>query len=67
MNTKSWKTTLCGVIGIFGLLIPQFYPEHTKHGLFLSALAGNLGLLFSRDNNVTSEQLGLEHKNQNKD
>lgn len=54
----SWKTTLCGIISILGSIIVQYYPEHAQHGAALSALATGLGLLFARDNNKTSEQVG---------
>jgi len=54
----SWKTTLCGVLALLGSLIPQFFPEAVKLGQFLSAFAGGLGLIFARDNNKTSEDVG---------
>ena len=58
---KSWKTTLCGVLGIVGAAITQFFPEYPlvfKVGGFMAAIGPALGLLFARDNNVTSEQAG---------
>jgi hypothetical protein len=55
---KSWKTTVCGVLGLLGGLIAQFFPEYSRYGLFLASFGAGLGLLFARDNNVTSEQAG---------
>lgn len=46
---KSWKTTLCGIVGLLGALISQFYPEYARHGAFLAALGAGLGLIFARD------------------
>ena len=56
---KSWKTTLCGAIALIGASVAQFYPEQARHGLFLSAVGTGLGLLFARDNNVSSKALGI--------
>lgn len=61
---KSWKTTLCGVLGIVGGALTQIFhdmPLVMKIGLFLSTIGPAIGLLFARDNNVTSEQAGA-HK-----
>jgi hypothetical protein len=58
---KSWKTTLCGVVAIIGGTLVQFFPEYplaAKIGGALAAAATGIGLLFARDNNVTSEQVG---------
>ena len=60
MNSRSWKTTLCGAIALIGASIAQFYPEQARHGLFLSAVGTGLGLLFARDNNVSSDALGIK-------
>jgi hypothetical protein len=59
---KSWKTTLFGSLTLIGTLGSQFYPQYAHHGAFLAALATGLGLIFSRDNNVSSEQLGIAPK-----
>lgn len=59
---KSWRTNLCGIAALVGPLIAQFYPEHAHHGNFIGAVGAGLGLLFARDNKVTSEQLGLTSK-----
>ena len=61
MKSLSWKTTLCGVLGIVGLGITQVfdgYPLVFKIGAFLAGIAGPLGLLFARDNDKSSEQVG---------
>jgi len=55
---KSWKTTVAGVIALGGTLLAQFFPEFAKLGGFLAAFGSGAGLLFARDNNVTSEQAG---------
>lgn len=59
---KSWKTTLFGSLTLVGTLGGQFYPQFAHHGAFLAALATGLGLIFSRDNNVSSESLGITPK-----
>lgn len=41
-----------------GGLIPAFWPQYTKAGLFMVALGNGLIGLAARDNNVTSEQAG---------
>lgn len=56
----SWKTTLCGVLAIVGGAIVQFFPEYAKLGGFMACIGSGLGLLFARDNNVTSEQAGAD-------
>ncbi len=55
----SWKTTLCGVLGglCIGLSqIPELGPLWVKICALLGATFPNLGLMFARDNKVTSEQ-----------
>jgi len=58
MKQRSWKPQLCGVLSLLGALIPQFYPQYTHHGQFLTALASGLGLMSARQNNRSSEQVG---------
>lgn len=53
---KSWKTTLGGALVMLGAAIGQIYPEHAREGALLAALGTAFGLVFARDNNVTSEQ-----------
>lgn len=55
---NSWKTTLCGVLALIGGGLVQFFPEYAKLGGLLSFIGSGLGLMFARDNNVTSEQAG---------
>lgn len=62
---KSWKTTLAGISGIVGMLAtavsamldgnPATVPQWE---IVIPAVIGMAGLLFARDNNVTSEQAG---------
>jgi hypothetical protein len=66
--TKSWKTTLCGLLtiaasGITLVAIPLLdadpltVPNWTA---FIAALTAGIGLLFARDNGVTSESAGAK-------
>lgn len=57
---RSWKTTTFGAIALIGSTFAQFYPEFERHGLFIAQIGGALGLLFARDNNVSSEALGIK-------
>lgn len=45
---------------MLGTLTPQFFPELSRYGAFLAAFATGLGLIFSRDNNVSSEDVGAK-------
>lgn len=49
---------LCGIASLVGTLIPQFFPEAARYGAFLAALSSGIGLMYARQNNVTSEQAG---------
>lgn len=64
----SWKTTVCGILGIVVAGInfiampmldadPATLPNYTA---FVAALTAGIGLLFARDNNVSSEQAGVK-------
>jgi hypothetical protein len=55
---KSWKTTLGGGLAFLGTAIGQIYPEHSKEGALLAAVGTAFGLIFARDNNVSSESAG---------
>ena len=55
---KSWKTTLGGGLAFLGTAIGQIYPEHAKEGALLAAVGTAFGLIFARDNNVSSEAAG---------
>jgi len=68
--SASWKTTLCGILtiaasGITLVAIPLLdadpltIPNYTA---FIAALTAGIGLLFARDNNVTSAMAGAVTK-----
>jgi hypothetical protein len=62
---KNWKTTVCGIAsGLFaGLaLIGEMPTVWAKVFGVLAPAFASLGLIFSRDYNVTSEQSGLTPK-----
>lgn len=55
----SWKTSLCGVLGALFLglsQIPELSALWIKIFMLLGGLMPSFGLLFARDNKVTSEQ-----------
>ena len=65
---KSWKTTTCGVLGIVAAGItmiaqpildgdPATVPAWAAFG---TMVATAVGLLFARDNDVSSEQAGIK-------
>jgi len=65
---KSWKTTVCGILGVVtaGITLiatplldadPETLPNW---GAFGAAIAAALGLIFARDNDRTSEQAGAK-------
>ena len=57
----SWKTSLCGILGVFltGASKTPGIPDWLGHifGL-MAAAAPSVGLLFARDNDKTSEDVG---------
>jgi hypothetical protein len=55
---NSWKTSLCGVLGLIGICLIKFFPEYAKIGEALLFIAPNVGLVMARDNDKTSEQAG---------
>ena len=63
---KSWKTTACGVLAAVSsainlIAIPLLDADPATNAdwvTFGTILATALGLLFARDNKVTSEQAG---------
>lgn len=59
---KSWKTTVGGLIALLGTTLAATWPEYSKIGTFLASFGAGLGLLFARDNKVTSEQAGAKPK-----
>jgi len=59
MKSLSWKTTVGGLLALIGANLALFWPEHcAKLGGFLAALGSGLGLLFARDNDKSSEDVG---------
>lgn len=63
MKIKSWKTTLAGVAAILtavGMGVDT-YPD-IDWAVTGTAIAAGLGLIFARDNGVTSEQAGAKPK-----
>lgn len=64
---SSWKTT---VAGILTMLVPVFNAVSAlldndpatvpDWGLAIAAITAGIGLLFARDNNVTSEDVGAK-------
>lgn len=68
MKFNSWKTTLGGIVsiltalGMFGKILNDFGNGESVNleqvGVAVAAISGGIGLLFARDNNVTSEEAG---------
>ena len=63
---SSWKTTVCGILSIIAAAAtliaiplldadPLTVPNYTA---FVAALTAGIGLLYARDNGVTSEAAG---------
>lgn len=64
--SASWKTTLCGILGALCVGVSQIHelaPLWAKIFALLGATFPNVGLLFARDNKVTSEQAGASSLN----
>lgn len=58
---KSWKTSVCGILGALCAalaIIGEMPAVWSKVFTALGPFFGSLGLLFARDNGVTSEQAG---------
>jgi hypothetical protein len=53
---KSWKTTLGAALVGLGGAVMVIDPEWVKAGALICAAGTFFGLLFARDNKVTSEQ-----------
>ena len=54
---KSWKTTICGAIALAATcaISADFGPVVTKIAAFLASSAGGIGLLFSKDFNISGK------------
>lgn len=59
MRRHSWKTTLGGALGGFGLALIAIDPAWLKIGLVISALGQFFNGLFARDNNRSSQDAGV--------
>lgn len=61
---KSWKTTLAGVAALLtslGIAIKAFtVGDFATVAASVSGIATGIGLLFARDNNVSSEDAGIK-------
>jgi hypothetical protein len=60
LMNRSWKTTLCGAVALGGGIAAQFFPEYplvVKIGGALAAFGTGMGLMFARDNGVSSEDV----------
>lgn len=63
----SWKTTLAGILTIISAiatpvkaLLDSDPATVADWGLAIPVVMGAIGLIFARDNNVTSEQAGAK-------
>lgn len=61
---KSWKTTLGGIAsllsGLAGLAHAVSVGDYSNLPVLLAAITSGAGLIFARDNKVTSEQAGAK-------
>lgn len=64
---KSWKTTLSGIAGIVGMIgtalsaaLDGNPATDPQWGIVVPAVITAAGLLFARDNNVSSESAGAK-------
>lgn len=64
----SWKTTSAGILAIVGGLAGLYFSfktgnlNETTITTSAGAILTGVGLIFARDNNVTSEQVGAGQK-----
>jgi len=67
-NSKSWKTTSAGLTSFIGSSVCLFFliKNHTATQETVTAsligMATGLGLIFARDNNKSSEDIGINDK-----
>ena len=56
---RSWKTSACGALAVVATAVigADFGPLATKIASCAAAAATGLGLLFARDNNVSSQDV----------
>ena len=64
MFKGSWKTTSMGVLAIAGSLVHLFFNrESITEAMVMetvTAILVGIGLMFSRDNNKSSEEVGVK-------
>jgi hypothetical protein len=67
MPSGSWKTTAAGVAGIVGLLMMAFQAQFDEDPktvaewwMIVPVVISQIGLLFARDNDKSSEQVGVK-------
>jgi len=65
--SKSWRTTTAGVLGALGLILPAIAAAidgdpatDPNWGVVVPSAIAALGLLFARDNKVSSENAGAK-------
>ena len=56
----NWKTTLAGLIGLAGVIVPAVAPEYAPVVAKISAAAVAAGLIVARDAAKSSEQSGAD-------
>lgn len=61
---KSWKTTTAGVSGILtglGMIAKAIHDgDYSQFGTAITAIIGGVGLLFARDFDKSSEDMGIK-------
>lgn len=69
LSSKSWKTTSAGVLTIAGAVAnAAFNWQHLNEALVMvnvTQILSGIGLLLARDNDKTSEDVGVSTKPQN--
>jgi hypothetical protein len=50
---KNWKTSLAGLFGIAGVIVPMVAPQYAGPLSQATALAVSLGLIVAKDGNKT--------------
>lgn len=63
----SWRTSLAGALSALGILLPAIAAAidgnpatDPNWGMVIPAVIGSIGLLFARDNKVSSEAAGAK-------
>ena len=72
LKNKSWKTTSAGILMIVGGVVRAYFAirsgSFTEEAVMTTAttILGGVGLLFARDNDRSSEDVGVEAEAENK-